>query len=202
MPSFIDMLGREVQIPHYPKRIISLVPSQTELLAYLGLENEVVGITLFCIHPEQWYSQKNRIGGTKKLKLDRIRELKPDLIIANKEENNQSDIEALQDEFPVWISDIKDLASAYTMIEEVGHITGKLELEKDTLKLVSKALFRQTLKSCFYLPSHSLLVKSIFRNSKAYFLKHRFIWWMESFFLGMVVDYCILQLILRPFTKV
>jgi len=101
------------------------VPSQTELLYYLGLEEEVIGITKFCVHPEHWFRHKQRVGGTKKLHLDMIRQLQPDLIIANKEENQQEDIEALMEEFPVWISDIHTLDQALDMIQQVGMITGR-----------------------------------------------------------------------------
>ena len=87
--TFTDMMGREVTINYPAKRIISLVPSQTELLADIGLNDEVVGITKFCVHPETWFRSKERVGGTKTLDLDKIRELQPDLIIANKEENEQ-----------------------------------------------------------------------------------------------------------------
>jgi ABC-type Fe3+-hydroxamate transport system substrate-binding protein len=124
MPNYIDQTGREVEVVAFPKRIVSLVPSQTELLASLGLEAEVVGITKFCIHPEEWFRSKTRIGGTKNLRIDLIRQLKPDLILANKEENKLEQIEMLED-YPVWASDVNDLASALQMIEEVGKMTGK-----------------------------------------------------------------------------
>jgi len=125
MRSFTDMMGREVEIAFPPKRIVSVVPSQTELLHDLGLEDEVVGITKFCIHPDSWFRSKARIGGTKKLDIDKIRALKPDLIIANKEENEQAQIEALAAEFPVWISDIQTLPQALQMIQVVGLITDR-----------------------------------------------------------------------------
>lgn len=118
------MLGREVEFNHPPKRIISVVPSQTELLADLGLNDEVVGITKFCIHPESWFRNKERIGGTKKLNIEKIKELQPDLIIANKEENEQEQIEELARHFPVWISDIHNLPQAMQMIQVVGQLTG------------------------------------------------------------------------------
>lgn len=120
----IDQMGREVTFNYYPERIISLVPSQTELLYDLGLDKEVVGITKFCVHPEEWFRNKTRVGGTKQLHLDKIRELKPDLIIANKEENTQEQIEELATEFPVWISDINNLPSALNMIQALGQVTG------------------------------------------------------------------------------
>lgn len=122
-----DQLNRTVNFPKDPKRIISLVPSQTELLHDLGLGQRVVGITKFCVHPETWFKTKTRIGGTKQLDLKKIRELRPDLIIANKEENLKEDIEALAKEFPVWISDVRDLPSALDMIKEVGELTGTSE---------------------------------------------------------------------------
>lgn len=130
MPNYIDQTGREVEVVAFPKRIVSLVPSQTELLSSLGLAAEVVGITKFCIHPEDWFRSKTRIGGTKNLRIDLIRQLKPDLILANKEENKLEQIEMLED-FPVWASDVNDLNSALQMIEEVGKMTGKTTEAKE-----------------------------------------------------------------------
>jgi len=136
-----DQIGRTVRIPKIPQRIVSLVPSQTELLFDLGLDERVVGITKFCVHPESWFRNKTRVGGTKKLRLDTIRELNPDLIIANKEENKQEDIEQLEKDIPVWASNVNDLDSALEMIEAVGEITdsnsGKLikEIEAGFSKL-------------------------------------------------------------------
>lgn len=122
-----DMMQRTVKVPEYPRRIVSLVPSQTELLYDLGLDPEVIAITKFCIHPDQWFRTKTRIGGTKKLHLERILSLEPDLIIANKEENTQSEIEWLAERVPVWISDIQSLEDAYVMIRELGKLCGKSE---------------------------------------------------------------------------
>ena len=123
---FVDQMGRSVDVPISPKRIVSLVPSQTELLHYFGLENEVVGITKFCIHPDSWFKSKTRIGGTKQLKIDEIIALKPDLIIGNKEENTKDDIEKLeQNGLSVLMSDINSFDEALEMIEQVGLICGK-----------------------------------------------------------------------------
>ena len=119
------MLGRKVTINYPPKRIVSLVPSQTDLLYDLGLEEEVVGITKFCVHPDHWHQNKARVGGTKKLHIDRITELAPDLIIANKEENEREQIETLAGRYPVWISDIRTLEEALTMIRSVGQLVSK-----------------------------------------------------------------------------
>ena len=122
---FRDQLNRSVSIPHPPKRIISLVPSQTELLFDLGLDEEVVGITKFCVRPPEMFRLKQRVGGTKNVKLDSIRKLQPDLILANKEENDREQIETLATEFPVWISDIKTLEDALEMIRSVGQLIDK-----------------------------------------------------------------------------
>ncbi|MEO6611439.1 MAG: helical backbone metal receptor [Chitinophagaceae bacterium] len=134
MPVFIDQTGRSVNVPTLPQRIISLVPSQTELLYDLGLENEVIGITKFCVHPGEWFRSKTRVGGTKQLKMDSIRQLQPDLIIANKEENVKEQIEELEKHFPVWVSDVNDLPGAYEMIQQIGSITRK---EKSALEINS-----------------------------------------------------------------
>jgi ABC-type Fe3+-hydroxamate transport system substrate-binding protein len=123
--TFVDQLGREVVLPTFPpKRIVSLVPSQTELLHAMGLEEEVVGITKFCIFPKEWAKSKKKIGGTKNAKIDEILALKPDLIIANKEENEKGTLELLQQFCPVWISDVRSLDAALDMIQKVSVLTG------------------------------------------------------------------------------
>ena len=120
---FTDQLGRAVKLNDFPKRIVSLVPSQTELLFDLGLEDKVVGITKFCIHPASWFKNKQRVGGTKNINFKAIEKLKPDLIIANKEENTQREIEKLMNLYPVWVSDIGNLEDALRMIVDVGELT-------------------------------------------------------------------------------
>lgn len=116
--------GFEAVLPAAPQRIISLVPSQTELLHYLGLDEGVAGITKFCIHPNTWFLRKTRIGGTKNPDIEKIKTMQPDLIIANKEENRKEDIEQLAEHFPVYVSDISTLEEALQMIADTGQITG------------------------------------------------------------------------------
>ena len=123
--SFTDQLGRVVDINYPPKRIISIVPSQTELLFELGLDQEVVGITKFCIHPIEKFASSVKIGGTKKLNLDMIRVLQPDLIIGNKEENDRDQLEELMAEFPVWMSDICSLEDAKQAITQIGSLVDR-----------------------------------------------------------------------------
>lgn len=131
MRVFTDQVGRQITLPDTPpRRIVSLVPSQTELLASLGLDEEVVGITKFCIHPNRWFKSKKRIGGTKDVKIEDVLALQPDLIIANKEENEQGVLEILSQFAPVWISDVRSLPDAFQMIEAVGELTGKSHLSK------------------------------------------------------------------------
>lgn len=125
---FKDQMHRTIRLESTPKRIVSLVPSQTEFLASLGLEDEVVGITKFCIHPKRWFRSKTRVGGTKNVNLDKVKSLQPDLIVANKEENTQEDIEALMEIAPVWISDIYTLDDAFQMMLSLGEICGKSEV--------------------------------------------------------------------------
>ena len=123
MPLFTDQTGRTVSIDQTPQRIISLVPSQTELLYDLGLDETVVGITKFCVHPEHWFRHKQRVGGTKSVDAAIIQSLQPDLIIANKEENLKEEIEELSRHYPVWVSDISNLQQAQDMIATIGIIT-------------------------------------------------------------------------------
>ena len=120
-----DQLGRTLEISKNPQRVVSLVPSITEYLYALGLENQVIGITKFCIYPEQWFQQKARIGGTKTPDIDKIRALKPDLIIGNKEENRSEDVADLEEIAPVWMSDVNSIEEMYTMLMAIAQMLGK-----------------------------------------------------------------------------
>ncbi|HXH99380.1 MAG TPA: helical backbone metal receptor [Sphingobacteriaceae bacterium] len=132
--TFTDQIGRTIIVKSTPKRIISVVPSQTELLFDLGLNTEIIGITKFCVHPEDKVSLIPKIGGTKSLNIQKIRELKPDLIIANKEENQKDQIEQLMQEFPVWVSDIHNLHESMKMIEDVGELVDRQQQAKTLVK--------------------------------------------------------------------
>jgi ABC-type Fe3+-hydroxamate transport system substrate-binding protein len=149
-----DQLGRVITLPHPPQRIVSVVPSQTELLFDLGLREEVVGITKFCIHPDEWFRSKTRVGGTKTLDPEKIKALEPDLIIANKEENDHAQIEALIKQYPVYVSDIKNLDDALSMIKDIGQLTQR-EQEANQLAMnihdgMSQLTLPQRRLSCAY----------------------------------------------------
>lgn len=115
-------MGNTVDVPFPPQRIISLVPSQTELLHDLRIDERVVGITKFCERPIEWQLAKTKVGGTKSINMEKIVELQPDIIIGNKEENDKQSIELLQKRYPVWMSDINTLEDAIAMILAVGEI--------------------------------------------------------------------------------
>jgi ABC-type Fe3+-hydroxamate transport system substrate-binding protein len=130
---FTDQLNRKINLESTPERIISLVPSQTELLVDMGLSDQIVGVTKFCVHPEGFKGTKTIIGGTKNFRFDVIDELKPDLIIGNKEENYQEGIELLAERYPVWVSDIYTVQDALDMMTSLGEITDKeVEAERIT----------------------------------------------------------------------
>jgi ABC-type Fe3+-hydroxamate transport system substrate-binding protein len=122
--TFIDQMGHPIVLPQLPQRIISLVPSQTELLFDLGLGDRIVGLTKFCIHPKEQVKQKTIIGGTKSFRFEVIDELRPDLIIGNKEENYKEGIEQLQLKYKVWMSDVYTLEDALAMMQQLGQVTG------------------------------------------------------------------------------
>lgn len=120
-------MGYPVNIPDSPQRIISLVPSQTELLFDLGLDSRIVGVTKFCIHPAGKVKSKTVIGGTKNFHFAQIDALQPDLIIGNKEENYRTGILQLKEKYPVWMSDISTLPEALDMMQRIGTITNQAE---------------------------------------------------------------------------
>lgn len=137
-----DQTNSAVQIPTGPLRIISLVPSQTELLHYLALDKEVIGITKFCVHPPKWFKNKTRVGGTKHYHFDRIEALSPNLIIANKEENDKEQIFQLAESYPVWVSDIKNLADAYEMIQSIGTMTNTTTQAKELIEKIQDGFLK------------------------------------------------------------
>lgn len=135
-------------------RIVSLVPSQTELLYDLGLDSEVVGITKFCIHPHVWFQSKSRVGGTKNVDIERVKALKPDLIIANKEENVREQVAELAVHFPVYTSDVHDLPTALQMMAHVAELVGKKQKaeqinERTRTSFVALTKFAKPVKTCY-----------------------------------------------------
>ena len=131
-------MGVDVKFQFPPRRIISLVPSQTEFLYSLGLDDEVVGITRFCIHPKSWHQNKSRIGGTKNFDLPLIESLQPDLIIGNKEENYAEGIGLLREKFPVWMSDIFMLDDAIDMMSSIGALTNRHERAAEITDMIRR----------------------------------------------------------------
>jgi ABC-type Fe3+-hydroxamate transport system substrate-binding protein len=150
-----DMMGNIIRLNAIPKRIVSVVPSQTEFLYELGLESEVVGITKFCIHPQQWFNSKTRVGGTKQLNIEKILSLQPDIVIANKEENTKADIEALQEYVPVWLSDIYTLDDAFIMMQHLGDLLDKPEAARTIIQNIQ---------------NHFEIIPSIFQQQKVAYL--------------------------------
>lgn len=113
-------------MPDYQK-IISLVPSLTELVIDLGLEDRLVGRTRFCVHPKKKVEEIPIVGGTKNPRLDKIREINPDYIIANKEENRPQDIKSLMDDFEINVTDIATIGDALITIHELGQVLGVVD---------------------------------------------------------------------------
>lgn len=138
----IDQMNRRVTFEWPPARIVSLVPSQTELLFDLGLASRVVGVTDFCIEPPAALETCVPIGGTKRFLFDRIEALAPDLIIGNREENYLEGIERLQQRFPVWMSDIETLAQARAMISDIGDLCDSKDAAQSLLTRLDEAFAR------------------------------------------------------------
>ena len=123
-----------------PQHIVSLVPSLTELIIDLGMQKQLVGRTRFCIHPKEEVEEIPIIGGTKNPRLDKIRDLNPDYIIANKEENRPEDIKALQDNFEVNVTEITTIEDALIVIHELGKKFEKASQGKKLITNIQQAL--------------------------------------------------------------
>lgn len=122
--SFTDDLQREIVLDELPQRIISLVPSITQTICDLGRADKLVGRTKFCIEPETALAHVPVVGGTKKVDVDKILSLRPDIILCNKEENTTEIYNALIRDVPVWVSDVIRLEDNERMISQLGAITG------------------------------------------------------------------------------
>ncbi|NRD19567.1 ABC transporter substrate-binding protein [Winogradskyella eckloniae] len=131
--TYNDQLNRTVILNKIPKRIISLVPSQTELLVDLGLESVIVGVTKFCIHPNTIRKSAGVVGGTKQVNLQKIKDLHPDLILCNKEENTKEMIASMATIAPIHISDVYNLNDCFELIHMYGDL---FNVEAKALELI------------------------------------------------------------------
>jgi ABC-type Fe3+-hydroxamate transport system substrate-binding protein len=151
----VDQLNRPIELMEPAKRIVSLVPSISEYLFSLGLNEQVVAITKFCIKPDSWFKTKTRIGGTKNISLDRIKALKPDLIIANKEENTKEQIDLLALQNQVYITDINSIKECYNALQDIGVLCDREHIAKEIINQIKfgffeiKNIFKS--KTCLYL---------------------------------------------------
>ncbi|MEM9986553.1 MAG: helical backbone metal receptor [Bacteroidota bacterium] len=121
----LDHLGRVCPLSQEPQRIISLVPSITETLFALGLKKHVVGRTRFCIHPQPAVQQVVRVGGTKQINYARLQDLKPDLIVAEKEENTPEMIAELEKSWPVFVAQVESIPQAHRLITDLGKLCNR-----------------------------------------------------------------------------
>jgi ABC-type Fe3+-hydroxamate transport system substrate-binding protein len=123
--TLVDASGVALALPGPPRRIVSLVPSLTETVCALGLADALVGVTVYCREPAEVVGTKRRIGGEKDPDLALIRELAPDLVLVNIEENRREDVDTLRSwSIAVWVTYPRTVAGAIAMVEELGRVTG------------------------------------------------------------------------------
>lgn len=137
------------------RRVVSLVPSLTETLAGLGLADRLVGRTRFCTSSPALLGHLPRVGGTKDPRLSRITELKPDLILAVKEENRAEDVQALAEAYPVLVFDIKTVSDGVDAVGVLGHLLGAERARMADIEREAKAILEADLPTsslrCLYL---------------------------------------------------
>jgi ABC-type Fe3+-hydroxamate transport system substrate-binding protein len=138
MRTLTDHTDRIVQVPDLPQRVISLCPSQSATLAALGLGSRLAGITRFCVYPEDMWKQTPRVGGTKRVQLDKIHAIQPDLVICQKEENTPEIVQTLAEFYPVFVTDVETIEDSYRMTETLGMLTGT-EVKADEINAKVKA---------------------------------------------------------------
>lgn len=130
-------------VVHSPRRIVSLVPSVTETLFTLGLGNSIVGVTAYCTEPREGVESKIKVGGSKDPKLDLIRSLEPDLVVANVEENSKEHVEQLREwGIPVFVTYPRTVREGIEMIRELGTMTGAEDRAEAIIQEI-ESLYRQ-----------------------------------------------------------
>lgn len=127
-PLRLDASGVGLDLPRPPRRIVSLIPSVTETLCVLGLAEALVGVTAYCREPRDVVRSKTRVGGEKDPDLELIRDLRPDLVVANVEENVAEHVATLRAwSIPVWVTYPRTVADGIRMIHELGEVTSTAE---------------------------------------------------------------------------
>jgi ABC-type Fe3+-hydroxamate transport system substrate-binding protein len=137
----VDALGRSLTIGRRPERIISLVPSLTEALFAFGLEQEIMGVTRFCVEPRRGVAGKTRVGGTKAVDIAKIKALEADLVIASAEENSPADMAQLIDHgCPVFVTMAASVQSAIDLLRQLATITGTTVAARPIIEGAKEAL--------------------------------------------------------------
>ena len=129
--TYTDDMGRAVAIDQIPQRLVSFGPSITEILFALGLEEKVAGVSDYCDYPEA-AKLKPKVGNAFNPSLEKIVELEPDLVLTVKQEQLNSELDALGIKFMVL--DPKDMDGIWGDIELVGEITGTEKRAEELIK--------------------------------------------------------------------
>lgn len=133
MPLVVDQIGRKLEVEKTPQKVISLVPSLTELMLDLGVE--LIGRTKFCVHPAEQVNLIPTYGGTKNPKVADIKASEADLVIANKEENNADDVDELSKDKTVFTTDISNMEDTLDFVQQ---ISGILEVQEKGQEISQK----------------------------------------------------------------
>ncbi|RHW35871.1 iron ABC transporter substrate-binding protein [Lysinibacillus yapensis] len=127
MQTIVDHLSRTVKIPDQPKRIISICPAITETIFSLKAGNKLIGRTRYCTFPKGKVENIEVVGGTKEVNIEKIKQLEPDLILAEKEENTAEIVQQLEQIAPVFVSEVQSIQDGLRLIETLGQLTSSEE---------------------------------------------------------------------------
>ncbi len=176
----IDDLSRTVRICQPARRIVCLVPSITETFFAFGAGEHIVGITDYCIHPEDQVRSKPKVGGTKNFFINKVIELEPDLVVANAEENRKHQVEKLEEAgLAVFVTFPKSVEGCLKMIADMAALTGREHAAQIILSSIEEAranALRQApdppcrvlcpiWKAPYMTINHDTFVDSVIRNS-------------------------------------
>ena len=135
-----DHLNRTVTLSSVPKRVVSLVPSVTETIADMGFASCLVAVTRFCKYPSDVVTTLPKIGGPKKVDIQKIVDLKPDLVVAVKEENDKEQILSLMERVPVFVFDINTIGDSFDMLDRLGAIFNRSEVSARWIRRIQEKM--------------------------------------------------------------
>jgi len=139
---FHDALGRKVTLASVPTRIVSLAPSITEMVYFLGLEGKLVGVTRFSSFPKE-AQKKPKVGIYTRINIEKVVSLDPELVIATVDGNRREDVEMLEEiGIPVYVINPRTVSQILETLKRLGEVCGVSERSERLARSLNEKVSR------------------------------------------------------------